>query len=211
MSLGKVFLHTTVANIAETLTAALSKDVFLKERKEVYNNDTVLYRGDQSDVAFLEYVLEDSRGEFDVIIDDGSHVPDHQILTFNKLFGSLKPGGLYIFEDIETSYWNREGTGIYGYVFRQPLGIGSANSVIEKFKRVVDWGINNLYHCNHNKTRTSPASGIRSSGGCGDIYHCDSIASVVFEQNIIMLRKKDENDANFMARDRVYPHTEKLK
>nr|QBK91309.1 MAG: methyltransferase [Pithovirus LCPAC202] len=37
---------------------------------------------------------------FDVIIDDGSHVCAHQLLTFNVLFRYVKPGGLYVIEDV---------------------------------------------------------------------------------------------------------------
>jgi hypothetical protein len=35
-----------------------------------------------------------------VIIDDGSHIAEHQISTFDTLFPRLPPGGLYICEDI---------------------------------------------------------------------------------------------------------------
>ena len=37
---------------------------------------------------------------FDVIIDDGSHVPSDQIATFNLLRDRMNSGGLYIVEDI---------------------------------------------------------------------------------------------------------------
>lgn len=37
---------------------------------------------------------------FDVIIDDASHASYHQLLAFSLLFGSVKPGGLYIIEDL---------------------------------------------------------------------------------------------------------------
>lgn len=43
-------------------------------------------------------------GPFDVVIDDGSHVWAHQIATFKTLIGSVQPGGLYIVEDLDTSY-----------------------------------------------------------------------------------------------------------
>lgn len=42
-----------------------------------------------------------------VILDDGSHKPTHQLNTFVALFPGLPPGGIYIIEDIETSYWAR--------------------------------------------------------------------------------------------------------
>jgi len=40
------------------------------------------------------------------INDDGSHVPEHQLFSFDYLFHELlMPGGTYIIEDVETSYW----------------------------------------------------------------------------------------------------------
>jgi len=39
--------------------------------------------------------------EFDLIIDDGSHVIDHMILSFNTLSSFVKKGGYYIIEDIK--------------------------------------------------------------------------------------------------------------
>lgn len=44
-------------------------------------------------------------GPFDVIIDDGSHFNAHQILTFERLFPHLAAGGIYVVEDVQTSYW----------------------------------------------------------------------------------------------------------
>ena len=39
-------------------------------------------------------------GAFDIIIDDGSHASHHQQLALAKLFPLLRPGGLYIIEDL---------------------------------------------------------------------------------------------------------------
>lgn len=44
-------------------------------------------------------------GEVDVIIDDGSHVVDHQQISLGCLFKHLKSGGYYIIEDVHTSYF----------------------------------------------------------------------------------------------------------
>jgi SAM-dependent methyltransferase len=38
--------------------------------------------------------------EFDIIVDDGSHASFHQQLTLIELFKCLKPGGLFIIEDL---------------------------------------------------------------------------------------------------------------
>ena len=41
--------------------------------------------------------------EFDIVIDDGSHRPDHQQTSFAVLFERVKPGGLYIIEDLDAN------------------------------------------------------------------------------------------------------------
>lgn len=55
--------------------------------------------GDQSDPAFLRSVLAEMDGAPDIVIDDGSHKPNHQIATFNVLFPNLSEHGLYVIED----------------------------------------------------------------------------------------------------------------
>jgi hypothetical protein len=59
---------------------------------------------DQSSVTDLT-ALSRQDGPFDVIIDDGSHFNAHQILTFQTLFAGLKDGGVYVVEDVQTSFW----------------------------------------------------------------------------------------------------------
>jgi hypothetical protein len=41
--------------------------------------------------------------EFDMIIDDGSHIVSHQKATIEKLWPTLKKGGIYILEDLHTN------------------------------------------------------------------------------------------------------------
>ena len=41
----------------------------------------------------------------DIVIDDGSHLSADVILSFRTLFPLLRPGGLYVIEDLQTSYW----------------------------------------------------------------------------------------------------------
>ncbi len=42
--------------------------------------------------------------KFDIIIDDASHITGHQIFCFKKYYELLNPGGIYIIEDVHTSY-----------------------------------------------------------------------------------------------------------
>ena len=60
--------------------------------------------GSQTDKQFLEAVNL-KHGPFDIIVDDGSHITSHQRQSFEVLFPCLNSGGLYIVEDVCTSYW----------------------------------------------------------------------------------------------------------
>ncbi len=68
-----------------------------------------LYIGDATQKAFIDEALGDTR--FDIVIDDGSHRAKDVIASFEILFGRLKPGGIYIVEDLHTSYWPAYGGG----------------------------------------------------------------------------------------------------
>lgn len=59
--------------------------------------------GSQADGEFLEHVAQEA-GPFDVIIEDGQHVPSYQIASFEALWPHVKSGGVYVIEDIHTSF-----------------------------------------------------------------------------------------------------------
>ena len=67
-----------------------------------------IFQGSQDDYNFLEKVTQ-STGELDIIIDDGSHINQHVISSFNFLFSKLKNGGIYVIEDTETAYRDEMG------------------------------------------------------------------------------------------------------
>ncbi|MGW5385155.1 DUF707 domain-containing protein [Nocardia sp. NPDC003963] len=60
--------------------------------------------GDQSSSESLERAVEQT-GPLDIVIDDGSHISAHVIASFHALFPKLRPGGLYVIEDLQASYW----------------------------------------------------------------------------------------------------------
>jgi 16S rRNA G966 N2-methylase RsmD len=70
-----------------------------RERIEglIKTNEYNIIISDATKVQFLDYVKDEM---FDVIIDDGSHLIDHQIKSFNILKEKMKPGGIYIIEDV---------------------------------------------------------------------------------------------------------------
>jgi len=78
----------------------------------------VLDQGNESHLNEFIKLCNRSNLQFDFILDDGSHNIKHQQLTFGKLFSLVKPGGMYIIEDLGTSYFtlNQE---LYGYYTTQ--------------------------------------------------------------------------------------------
>jgi len=60
--------------------------------------------GSQDDPEFLRAIVKEMGG-VDIVLDDGSHVASHQRASFDVLFPLLSDGGLYVIEDLHTSYW----------------------------------------------------------------------------------------------------------
>jgi hypothetical protein len=66
---------------------------------------------DQSSIEQIRNFL--SQVDFDLIIEDGSHLPEHQINCLIEGLEALRSGGIYILEDVETSFsshpwWNKK-------------------------------------------------------------------------------------------------------
>ena len=91
----------------EYFTKAKICAIDLIDRNILVNNTDIMI-GDQSDYNFLKQVV-DKYGMFDVIIDDGSHQCKHIIKSFNFLFNYLNNDGIYVVEDLQTSYQPRYG------------------------------------------------------------------------------------------------------
>jgi len=112
---------------------------------------------------------------FDLIIDDGSHNNNHVFYTFQSLFKSLNPNkiGLYIVEDIHTSYWP-----YYNGGYKNP------NSSIELFKNLIDyqhaWCIRDPISCH-----VPPYIG----SFVPDTYFEKWIRYTQFYENIIVIKK----------------------
>lgn len=77
-------------------------DLDLSRVKKPIPPNVALLQGSQDDRAFLQHVA--LHGPFDVVIDDGSHLPAHQRASFDALWPHVVPGGLYIVEDLQVAY-----------------------------------------------------------------------------------------------------------
>lgn len=140
--------------------------------KEYIGNRHNVIKGDQSNIVDLIRV-KNSINDLFFINDDGSHIPEHQILSFNTLFPALCEGGIYIIEDIETSYWTKGG--LYGYDTK--YGFKHPDSIIEIFKDVAD-SINSEFAGKHQNR----------------VQHHDKISSITFSRNCIIIVKNTQQD-----------------
>ncbi len=85
-----------------------------------------IHIGSQNDPEFLHEVAE-RYGRFDILLDDGSHVNAHVITSFETLYPRVAEDGVYLVEDMHTSYWPKWGG-----------GLGKPGSFIEYAKRRID-------------------------------------------------------------------------
>lgn len=73
-------------------------------RCKQYEEDRIkILIGSQGDPSVISKLVSDNT-KFDIILDDGSHINELTIKSFELLFSNLKSGGLYIIEDLANSY-----------------------------------------------------------------------------------------------------------
>jgi hypothetical protein len=138
---------------------------------EYIDGRQTIIKGDQSNESDL-IRIKDQIKSAKFIIDDGSHNPTHQLNTFYYLFDNLlEPGGIYIIEDIELSYWNPESS-LYGYK------AGNINI------------LHNMLKCNEmiNQEFTK-------------IKNTLDISTITYGQNCIIITKRDIEESNYFNRE----------
>lgn len=78
--------------------------------KTLEEENIEIFIGSQSDPVFLQK-LKQELPPFDIILDDGGHTMEQQIVSFRELYSHVKPNGLYLCEDNHTSYLIKYGGG----------------------------------------------------------------------------------------------------
>ncbi len=96
------------------------------ECAKLKEDNSTIFIGSQSDPAFLNNIIQ-QMPVLDIIIDDGGHTMEQQIVSFEHLYPRVKDGGVYVVEDTHTSYW---------YEFHG--GYKNPGSFIEYSKDLVD-------------------------------------------------------------------------
>ncbi|MDP4099352.1 class I SAM-dependent methyltransferase [Paenibacillus sp. P96] len=106
---------------------AMIYGIDVEPRSKLFEEERVRIEiGDQGDRNFWNQIKH-SLPTFDIIIDDGGHTMEQQRVTFEELYPLLSPNGVYLAEDLHTSYWSE-----YGGGYRSP------NSFIEYSKSLID-------------------------------------------------------------------------
>jgi hypothetical protein len=113
---------------AEIVAIDISQDV-LKYAKGC----TKIHIGSQADGEFLATIGTQYRP--DIIVDDGSHIPEHQIFSFENLIQYVKPNGIYIVEDVQVGKAEEYFSGLVRDVYRngRPWGITTFSAIPQAF------------------------------------------------------------------------------
>jgi SAM-dependent methyltransferase len=67
--------------------------------------------GDQSNTQFLLGIIG-QYGSPDIVMDDGSHMMEHVMTSFDTLYPLLARNGVYMVEDLHTAYWDEYSGGL---------------------------------------------------------------------------------------------------
>lgn len=89
-------------------------DAVKKQQELMALSNITIHVGDQGDTHFLSQLKADTPRGFDVIIDDGGHTNKQQITSLKALWQHVRPGGVYVIEDLEGQYYSGTGFGCYG-------------------------------------------------------------------------------------------------
>lgn len=138
-----------------------------------------IYRGSQIDEQFLCEV-DRKEGPFDIIIDDGSHINEHVIETFRIMFPKLKDGGIYVVEDMQTSYWPEYGGDSHD--------LSKEGTMMNFFKGLTD--------CLNNRELIRP--------DYEQSYWDRKIVSMHFYHNMLFIYKGDnDEESNFLIDNQI--------
>ncbi len=133
-----------------------------------------IWIGDQGDPAFWQEFLA-AHPAIDIVLDDGGHTMQQQLVTFEALWPAVAFGGLYLVEDLHTSYFPSHGGG----------GPGKRGTFIDRVKTLID-EMHAWYYAPHN-------------GVTADSF-ARSLATITIGDSIVALEKRARNHPIALAR-----------
>ena len=156
------------------LAKIFSMDIF--DKSFLQENRITIFKGSQIDEIFLDQIIQET-GELDIIIDDGSHINEHVIESFQYLFPKLKKGGIYVVEDTQTSYWKEYGG--------SSKNLKKQDTIYAFFKSLIDC-LNSEEFILDNYKKT---------------YYDKHIISMHFYHNLIFIYKGDNDEPSNKVRN----------
>ena len=131
--------------------------------KALEEENIKIFIGSQADRKFLQEVKR-SIPPVDILLDDGGHTMRLQIITYEELFGHIRDNGVYLCEDLMTSYWLKYGG-----------GLKRRGTFIEYSKNLIDF-----LNAHHSEQKSLPVSTFTRTAD--SIHYYDGI--VVIEKKI---------------------------
>jgi cephalosporin hydroxylase len=124
--------------------------------------------------------------QFDVVIDDGSHVSDDILKAFFIYFPLVSPGGVYVIEDTHTLYWER-----------YQGGLSKPSSAKELFKKLTD-----VVNFEHWEEGTTIADYLLIQDKSTDIKFIEEgwVESIEFCNSLIIVRKANNANHNKLGK-----------
>lgn len=145
-----------------------------------------VYQGDQGSAVDLDRVCA-AEAPFDLIVDDGSHFNRHQLFSFHHLFPHLKDGGIYVIEDVQTSYWNGSVGGV-NYDGCDPFAPDFKDTCVGRFLELTKY-LNHAEFVSHEQADTEL------------LALAKQVRRIAFEHNLIFIWKGENVDkSNLMTR-----------
>ena len=135
--------------------------------------------GNQEEPEFWRKYLK-NKPKFDIVIDDGGHTMNQQIVTYDKVYNHMSNNGVYLCEDLHTSYWKKFGGGL-----RNP------NSFIEYSKNFIDM-LNSFHIKNEDKDKCDIQKYNEFRKQTDSIHYYDSI--------IVLEKHNNKNDPSYSKR-----------
>ena len=151
--------------------------------KKLNRKNIKVHQGSQSDKSFINEIIN-IYGTLDIIIDDGSHLTKDVKKSFHLLFPYLNNDGLYVVEDMQTSYNHFFGG--------NPFDLKYSSSHMNFFKDLTD-------RINHQE--------IANPFYIKNKYD-SKITNISFYRNIVFVRKGPNNKASKEVLNHSY---EKMK
>jgi hypothetical protein len=128
--------------------------------KDFEDEQTRIFIGNQADRNFLHGLIEQA-GPFDIVIDDGGHRMTEQIVSFEELYPATADDGIYLVEDLHTSYWHEFGG-----------GLGFPGTFVEHAKQIVD-----------------DLNGWHARVGSGPTFYTQTLTSMTFYDSVAVFEK----------------------